>query len=157
MNECLKSDEKVKKVMSIKTKVNLDRAPFFKFIYNLLMEKKEKMWEESTAEIRGSHAFVQELARLFTDVLNVEDAGEGTTKAAIFEVLHSLHELSDIEIETLMTLIPQTNFQQMQKGSFVVNENGQKMTILGFFHKNLEECDIKELQLKSELSKKQAF
>ena len=45
------------------------------------------MWSDNAAEIRGTHAFSQELARLFTIVLVSPDKEEGTAKGAIFKVL----------------------------------------------------------------------
>ena len=92
--------------MALETKIDLNAQPFFKLIYNLLMQNKQQMYHESAAEMSGSHALGTELARLFTDILIQPDTEIGSTKGAIFTALKSLHELSDTEIETLMTIVP---------------------------------------------------
>ena len=53
-----------------------------------------------------------------------------------------------------MSVIPHTSFAQIQKGSAVVNQSGQKMTILGFSGRdNIEErLDDSNLRLRSELT-----
>ena len=46
------------------------------------------MWSDNAAEIRGTHAFSQELARLFTNELASSEKQEDTAKGAIYKALH---------------------------------------------------------------------
>ena len=40
VKESLKDDEKIQSIMAMETHIDLNSAPFFKFIYNLLMDNK---------------------------------------------------------------------------------------------------------------------
>ena len=97
-------DAKIRAILDMETNCDLSAAPFFKFIFNLLMDNKQQMWQDNAAEIRGSHAFAQELARLFSSVLICQDGG--FTKKAIYFALENLHSLSEVEIETVFSILP---------------------------------------------------
>ena len=77
-------------------------------------------------------------------------------KSAIFDALNKLDQLEEAEIETLMSVIPHTSFSQIQKGSAVINQSGQKMTILGFNSDDRLDQDLginhHLLRLRSELT-----
>ena len=111
----LQSDEKIQEIMSMETGVGFDqsKAAFYKFVFNLLLSIKQKMWRDDVAESRGMHAFAQELARLFSSALISEDKTEGSVKGTVFKSLKKLTQLNDIEVETLMSVIPQTSLDQI--------------------------------------------
>ena len=59
--------------MDMETSVDLSESPFFKFVFNLLLDNKKVMWSHKQVKMQGDHAFASELARLFRTVLLSED------------------------------------------------------------------------------------
>ena len=128
------NDTRVQEVMNLKSKVDLGANHFFKLIFNLLLETKQYYWSSKSQNFDGNHAYSSELARLFSQVLLSENSDDQwcKVKETLFGALTKLNELDEAEIETVMSIFPVTCHDQLQKGSIVVNQNGQKMTILGF-------------------------
>lgn len=51
-----------------------------------------------------------------------------------------------------MSLVPHTSMSQVQRGSYVINESGQKLTVLGFSNDSVDSVDMRQLRLHPELS-----
>ena len=70
VNESLKrSDGKVAKFMEKHSSIDLSAAPFFKLVFNIILDIKSQMWSQESFAQNGITAFMHEAARLFNSVL----------------------------------------------------------------------------------------
>lgn len=93
-------------------------------IYNLLLKNKQNMWLDGTTSNSGLHAVSNELANIFK-VINQEGDRNIFTQRLIGKniknALLKIHTLSELEIDTLMSVIGESNWQQIHTGSHCLN------------------------------------
>ena len=116
----------IKQLMENKTTLNLDQTPFFKMIYNLLCGIKQKMWEEGLQSNVGLHAVENELAGIFRILVQEGDRNIFTQKLigkCIKNSLLKVQTFSEPELDTLMSIISESNWRHFHAGTHCTNSS----------------------------------
>jgi len=130
---------KVARLLLKNSALSIEQSPFLKFLFNRVESSRRALHKASKAEKPGLNSVLNEIVRTVRVLFTDSDRNEGLRKIifeALTDSLMMIQDMSEGQIEAIMSLVPEAAFQRMAVGTPCVNKEGKVFNVVGVLHSN---------------------
>ena len=110
-------------------------------MFNRLEKSRKALYKSSLAEDNGLNSVVSESVRTIRTLYTEPDKNVSLRKIvneAFTSSLMAIQDMSEIEIDSVMSLIPEAAFKRMAIGTPCVNKEGKVFSVVGVLNTEKE-------------------
>ena len=136
--------------------LSIEKSPFLKFLFSRLENSRLALFKASKAEKPGLNSVLNEVVRTVRVLFTASDRNEGLRKIifeALTDSLLQIEDMSEGQIEAIMSLVPEAAFQRMAIGTPCINKEGKVFNVVGVIHSNQKNNRYQDVPLLLNYSK----
>ena len=130
--------------------LDLSKSLFLKFLFNRLEKSRKALYKSAMREDHGMNSVISESIRTIRTLYTEPDKNTNLRKIvndAFINALMLIQDLSEVEIDSIMSLIPEAAFKRMAIGTPCVNKEGKVFSVVGVMSSNQEHNMYHEIPL----------
>lgn len=123
---------------------------FLKFLFNRLEKSRKALYKSTLAEDHGLNSVICESMQTIRVLYTEPDKNTNLRKivnSAFVSALMAIQDLSESEIDSIMSLIPEAAFKRMAIGTPCVNKEGKVFSVVGVMNSSVENNMYQEIPL----------